>query len=115
MSGKYCLGMKQTLKSLRQGKAKLIIIASNCPQLRKSEIEYYAIWRRPESTTTTVTTSSWEPLAVNTSASASSPSLIQVTLISFDRCPLEERHKSQGREAWIRSSPRSSLHVEPTA
>merc|ERR1711951_34993 len=38
-SGKYCLGMKQTLKSLRQGKAKLIIIASNCPQLRKSEIE----------------------------------------------------------------------------
>merc|ERR1712168_1019559 len=42
-SGKYCLGMKQTLKSLRQGKAKLIIIASNCPQLRKSEIEYYAM------------------------------------------------------------------------
>merc|ERR1712244_73603 len=42
-SGKYCLGMKQTLKSLRQGKAKLVIIASNCPQLRKSEIEYYAM------------------------------------------------------------------------
>merc|ERR1712126_259836 len=42
-SGKYCLGMKQTLKSLRQGKAKLIIIASNCPQLHKSEIEYYAM------------------------------------------------------------------------
>merc|ERR1712189_170035 len=42
-SGKYCLGMKQTLKSLRQGKAKLIIIESNCPQLRKSEIEYYAM------------------------------------------------------------------------
>ena len=33
-SGKYSLGMKQSLKSLRQGKAKLIIIASNCPQLR---------------------------------------------------------------------------------
>merc|ERR1712189_90799 len=42
-SGKYSLGMKQSLKSLRQGKAKLIIIASNCPQLRKSEIEYYAM------------------------------------------------------------------------
>lgn len=33
-SGKFCLGYKQTLKSLRQGKAKLIIIASNTPQLR---------------------------------------------------------------------------------
>ncbi|KAG8231071.1 hypothetical protein J437_LFUL010697 [Ladona fulva] len=42
-SGKYVLGYKQTLKSLRNGKAKLVIIASNTPQLRKSEIEYYAM------------------------------------------------------------------------
>ncbi|XP_046392933.1 60S ribosomal protein L30 [Ischnura elegans] len=42
-SGKYVLGLKQTLKSLRNGKAKLVIIASNTPQLRKSEIEYYAM------------------------------------------------------------------------
>ncbi|KAG4078300.1 hypothetical protein HA402_013010 [Bradysia odoriphaga] len=42
-SGKFCLGYKQTLKSLRQGKAKLIIIANNTPSLRKSEIEYYAM------------------------------------------------------------------------
>ncbi|XP_012220136.2 large ribosomal subunit protein eL30 [Linepithema humile] len=42
-SGKYVLGYKQTLKSLRQGKAKLVIIASNTPPLRKSEIEYYAM------------------------------------------------------------------------
>lgn len=33
-SGKFCLGYKQTLKSLRQGKAKLIIIANNTPSLR---------------------------------------------------------------------------------
>lgn len=33
-SGKYVLGYKQTLKSLRQGKAKLVIIASNTPPLR---------------------------------------------------------------------------------
>lgn len=33
-SGKYCLGYKQTLKTLRQGKAKLIIIANNTPHLR---------------------------------------------------------------------------------
>merc|ERR1712079_554757 len=42
-SGKYLLGYKQTLKSLRQGKAKLVIIANNTPPLRKSEIEYYAM------------------------------------------------------------------------
>eukprot|EP00416_Gambierdiscus_australes_P020182 CAMPEP_0171056508 /NCGR_PEP_ID=MMETSP0766_2-20121228/1079_1 /TAXON_ID=439317 /ORGANISM="Gambierdiscus australes, Strain CAWD 149" /LENGTH=139 /DNA_ID=CAMNT_0011511437 /DNA_START=104 /DNA_END=521 /DNA_ORIENTATION=+ len=42
-SGKYSLGYKTTLKTLRQGKAKLILISNNCPPLRKSEIEYYAM------------------------------------------------------------------------
>eukprot|EP00274_Cyanoptyche_gloeocystis_P002522 CAMPEP_0196651802 /NCGR_PEP_ID=MMETSP1086-20130531/941_1 /TAXON_ID=77921 /ORGANISM="Cyanoptyche gloeocystis , Strain SAG4.97" /LENGTH=102 /DNA_ID=CAMNT_0041982019 /DNA_START=12 /DNA_END=320 /DNA_ORIENTATION=- len=42
-SGKTTLGYKSTLKSLRQGKAKLVIISNNCPPLRKSEIEYYAM------------------------------------------------------------------------
>ncbi|XP_057308732.1 60S ribosomal protein L30-like [Hydractinia symbiolongicarpus] len=42
-SGKYTLGYRSTLKTLRQGKAKLVIIASNTPQLRKSEVEYYAM------------------------------------------------------------------------
>ncbi|KAJ3416086.1 60S ribosomal protein L30 [Chytridiales sp. JEL 0842] len=42
-SGKYTLGYKSTLKTIRQGKAKLIIISGNCPPLRKSELEYYAM------------------------------------------------------------------------
>ncbi|KAJ1977347.1 60S ribosomal protein L30 [Dimargaris xerosporica] len=42
-SGKYALGYKTTLKSLRSGKAKLILISGNCPPLRKSELEYYAM------------------------------------------------------------------------
>ncbi|XP_060965998.1 large ribosomal subunit protein eL30 isoform X1 [Cannabis sativa] len=42
-SGKYTLGYKTVLKSLRNSKGKLIIIANNCPPLRKSEIEYYAM------------------------------------------------------------------------
>jgi large subunit ribosomal protein L30e len=33
------LGYKSTLKTLRSGKAKLIIIAGNTPPLRKSELE----------------------------------------------------------------------------
>lgn len=33
-SGKYVLGYKQTLKTLRGGKAKLVIIANNTPPLR---------------------------------------------------------------------------------
>ena len=41
--GKYCLGVKTTLKTLRQGKSKLVLISNNCPALRKSEIEYYAM------------------------------------------------------------------------
>lgn len=42
-SGKYTLGYKQTLKTLRSGKAILVIISDNCPPLKKSEIEYYAM------------------------------------------------------------------------
>ena len=42
-SGKYALGYKTTLKTLRSGKAKLVIISSNCPPLRKSELEYYSM------------------------------------------------------------------------
>eukprot|EP00350_Pseudokeronopsis_sp_OXSARD2_P006440 CAMPEP_0170557626 /NCGR_PEP_ID=MMETSP0211-20121228/28540_1 /TAXON_ID=311385 /ORGANISM="Pseudokeronopsis sp., Strain OXSARD2" /LENGTH=90 /DNA_ID=CAMNT_0010868819 /DNA_START=39 /DNA_END=311 /DNA_ORIENTATION=- len=42
-SGKYTLGYKSTLKAIRAGKTKLIILASNTPPLRKSEIEYYAL------------------------------------------------------------------------
>mmetsp|Transcript_8210 Transcript_8210/g.20477 ORF Transcript_8210/g.20477 Transcript_8210/m.20477 type:complete len:110 (+) Transcript_8210:102-431(+) len=42
-SGKYTTGYKSTLKSLRTGRTKLILIAGNCPPLRKSELEYYAM------------------------------------------------------------------------
>lgn len=42
-SGKYTLGFKTVLRSLRSSKGKLIIIANNCPPLRKSLIEYYAM------------------------------------------------------------------------
>ncbi|KAL0808061.1 hypothetical protein Bca101_100553 [Brassica carinata] len=42
-SGKYTLGYKSVLKSLRGSKGKLILISSNCPPLRRSEIEYYAM------------------------------------------------------------------------
>ena len=42
-SGKYTLGYKTTLKTLRSGKGKLVIIANNCPPISKSEIEYYAM------------------------------------------------------------------------
>ncbi|KAM3518527.1 hypothetical protein NHJ13051_008131 [Beauveria bassiana] len=42
-SGKISLGYSSTLKALRQGKAKLGLIAANTPPLRKSELEYYAM------------------------------------------------------------------------
>ncbi|KAF8318717.1 60S ribosomal protein L30 [Clavulina sp. PMI_390] len=42
-SGKYSLGYKTALKQMRNSKAKLVLIAANCPPLRKSELEYYAM------------------------------------------------------------------------
>mmetsp|Transcript_158 Transcript_158/g.128 ORF Transcript_158/g.128 Transcript_158/m.128 type:complete len:105 (-) Transcript_158:201-515(-) len=42
-SGKAVLGTKTTLKSIRTGKAKLVFISNNCPPLRKSLIQYYAM------------------------------------------------------------------------
>ncbi|KAL7456696.1 hypothetical protein ACHAWC_008174 [Mediolabrus comicus] len=42
-SGKAILGYKAGLKGLRTGKSKLVLIASNCPPLRKSEVEYLAM------------------------------------------------------------------------
>ncbi|KAK1836035.1 60S ribosomal protein L30 [Podospora conica] len=42
-SGKVVLGYRSTLKALRSGKAKLILISANTPPLRKSELEYYAM------------------------------------------------------------------------
>merc|ERR1712137_571709 len=53
-SGKYCLGLRQTLKTLRQGNLK----SSTTP-----------CWLRQEFIITPATTLSWVPLAVNTSES----------------------------------------------
>merc|ERR1712157_703005 len=42
-SGKAVLGYRQTLRTIRAAKAKMVIISKNCPALRKSEIEYYCM------------------------------------------------------------------------
>mmetsp|Transcript_46713 Transcript_46713/g.117071 ORF Transcript_46713/g.117071 Transcript_46713/m.117071 type:complete len:112 (+) Transcript_46713:66-401(+) len=42
-SGKTALGYKTSIKALRSNKAKMVMIASNTPPLRKSEVEYYAL------------------------------------------------------------------------
>lgn len=42
-SGKVTLGAKSTRKTLRSGKAKLLILAGNTPPLLKSELLYYAM------------------------------------------------------------------------
>lgn len=47
-SGKYTVGYKSTLKSLRSGKTKFIIVSSNCPPIKKSELEYYAMMAKCE-------------------------------------------------------------------
>ena len=42
-SGKYKIGYRNTIKSLRGGQARLVLIASNCPAIRRTELEYYAV------------------------------------------------------------------------
>ena len=37
------IGYKNTIKCLRMGQSKLILIANNCPAIRKTELEYYAM------------------------------------------------------------------------
>ncbi|MHC1601538.1 MAG: 50S ribosomal protein L30e [Candidatus Nezhaarchaeales archaeon] len=41
-TGKIVIGSKEVLKLIGTGKGKLIIIASNCPELIKEQVEYYA-------------------------------------------------------------------------
>ncbi|XP_043413127.1 60S ribosomal protein L30-like [Prionailurus bengalensis] len=45
-SRKCALGYKQALKMIRHGKVKRILLANNCPGLRKSEIEYCTMWAK---------------------------------------------------------------------
>jgi large subunit ribosomal protein L30e len=42
-SGRLSVGYNSTLKSLRSGDSKLVIISNNCPPGRKSELEYFAM------------------------------------------------------------------------
>lgn len=37
-SGKYVLGYKSTLRALRSGEAKLVVLSNNCPTIRKGEL-----------------------------------------------------------------------------
>ena len=42
-SGKFKIGYRNTIKSLRSGQSKLILISNNCPAIRRTELEYYAV------------------------------------------------------------------------
>merc|ERR1712179_580583 len=82
-SGKYMLGYKQTLKTLRSGKSKLVIIANDTPPLRKSEIEYYAMLAK---TGVHHYTGNNNELGTNISVSVPCLSLTLVILISSEQC-----------------------------
>jgi large subunit ribosomal protein L30e len=41
-TGKVSFGVKEALDAARSAKAKLLIIASNCPEPQRSDIAYYA-------------------------------------------------------------------------
>ena len=39
-SGKFSLGFKNTMRAIRNGKAKAIVLCSNLPLLRKAQLQY---------------------------------------------------------------------------
>jgi large subunit ribosomal protein L30e len=47
-SGKVSIGIKSTLKRLRDGKAKMVVVSSNLSALRRSELEYYCMLAKTE-------------------------------------------------------------------
>jgi len=40
-TGKVFLGSKSTMKNAKIGKVKLVIVAANCPQITREDVEYY--------------------------------------------------------------------------
>lgn len=42
-TGKVYLGSKRTIKALRNGEAKLVVLAMNCPEEVKEEIKKYSV------------------------------------------------------------------------
>merc|ERR1719259_913762 len=85
-SGKYVLGYKQTLKTLRNGKSKLVIIATTLHRSASQRSSTTPCWPRLESTTTLATTMNLEPLVESTSEFVLSPSQIPETLTSSEPC-----------------------------
>merc|ERR1711890_111787 len=73
-SGKYTLGYKSTLKAMRSGKSKLVLISGNTPPLRRSELEYYAMLSHPPVHLYQGSNVAPEPRPVASSASVSSRS-----------------------------------------
>uniref|UniRef100_A0A8C0CKT4 Large ribosomal subunit protein eL30 n=1 Tax=Balaenoptera musculus TaxID=9771 RepID=A0A8C0CKT4_BALMU len=85
-SGKYVLGYKLTLKMIRQGTAKLVILA-NCPALKKSEMSIMPCWPKLVSITTVAIILNWAECVENTTEYTHWLLLIQVILILLKACP----------------------------
>ena len=41
-TGKVLFGTKDAIRSLRSGKAKVVVVASNCPKESRDKLEYYS-------------------------------------------------------------------------
>jgi large subunit ribosomal protein L30e len=61
-TGKVVLGTKRTLKLLKQGKPKMIIVSKNCPKETLDEINYYG--KLSEISVYTYSGTSWDLGAV---------------------------------------------------
>merc|ERR1712080_441863 len=76
------LGYKSTLKAMRSGKSKLVLISGNTPPLRRSGLEYYAMLSHTPVHLYQGSNVAPEPRPVASSASVSSRSRTPVTRTS---------------------------------
>ncbi|XP_077923733.1 geranylgeranyl transferase type-1 subunit beta isoform X1 [Halichoerus grypus] len=113
-SGKYVLGYKQTLKMIRHGRAKLVILANNCPALRKSEIEYCAMLARTGAHHYSGNNTELGTACGNTTEYAHWLSLIQVILISLEACQNRLVKRSNLNRCGFRGSSYLGIPFNPS-
>merc|ERR1712179_34467 len=92
-SGKYTLGYRSTLKTLRQGKAKLSSSAATCHNFVKVRSNTMQCYPRLVYITTRGTTLSWVPHVESTFVSRCLVLRIPVTRTSYDPCQPKVQQK----------------------
>ena len=100
-SGKYVLGYKSTLRSLRNGEAKLIILSNNCPTIRRLRSNTMPYSPKLALSSTPETTFLSELHAENITAAQPWPlSMPEIQIFSTSDCLYTHEKMNQRWDQW---------------